>query len=591
MTVSTDFYPSISFASLPSPPTLPALKSLKNVVVGNPRAKAKAISDSELLNLLVSLCRPSENEKEDNRLLRIEATIILGSLAHADQQLTALLNLLSTPLITNLLLALQQAAFSASPSSSGPQKELEIILKTLANVVKLIGEFCDRGKWGTGVDGPVRGARGRETWSREMDARETVGRKIGELLELPLLTLLLNLIPSPPPPPTSTPTSSSHPRSASASSNPSALLPTVLNLLASLIHTPAHRQAFLSTTSSTTIPFSHPIIPHLHHSLSISHFPSSISKGKQRETPLSFPSSGGGGNDVLVKIVALLRNGAGDAKVKIGALGLLGVLAKEEWVGRELRGMVELDGTSLFTHLGDLARNRAVGVQLAAVEVLATIYKSTRSRSSTSDDRIEDWLGMMEDLSRLLGERGEERIRASFIMAYLIADDLPLQTVASEGDVVRRLEEILEESSGDGTSRGTEEDLEMDLGEEDLDGKARMREGALLLLSTLTLHLPHLRTQLLTIIPHLLPSILLASLSHPTSSGVRAAAAQLARGLSRSVSVLRSSLVDAEGVVERLVEMVKDEEESEEVKSGVVAVLANLVLEFAPMKLVSWVWL
>lgn len=42
--------------------------------------------------------------------------------------------------------------------------------------------------------------------------------------------------------------------------------------------------------------------------------------------------------------------------------------------------------------------------------------------------------------------------------------------------MVRRLEEILEESSGDGTSRGTEEDLEMDLGEEDLDGKARMRE-------------------------------------------------------------------------------------------------------------------
>lgn len=177
---------------------------------------------------------------------------------------------------------------------------------------------------------------------------------------------------------------------------------------------------------------------------------------------------------MLVKIVALLRNGAGDAKVKIGALGLLGVLAKEEWVGRELRGMVgefsvwvgtrrnvrvesradllvlaslsffsELDGTSLFTHLGDLARNRAVGVQLAAVEVfvphlplffsstrsdltptsrftrLATIYKSTRSRSSTSDDRIEDWLGMMEDLSRLLGERGEERIRASFIMGEL----------------------------------------------------------------------------------------------------------------------------------------------------------------------------
>jgi len=42
--------------------------------------------------------------------------------------------------------------------------------------------------------------------------------------------------------------------------------------------------------------------------------------------------------------------------------------------------------------------------------------------------------------------------------------------------VIRRLEEILEESSGDGSSRGTEEEMDMDLGEEDLDGKARMRE-------------------------------------------------------------------------------------------------------------------
>jgi len=42
--------------------------------------------------------------------------------------------------------------------------------------------------------------------------------------------------------------------------------------------------------------------------------------------------------------------------------------------------------------------------------------------------------------------------------------------------VIRRLEKILEESSGDGAPRGTEEEMDMDLGEEDLDGKARMRE-------------------------------------------------------------------------------------------------------------------
>jgi hypothetical protein len=108
---------------------------------------------------------------------------------------------------------------------------------------------------------------------------------------------------------------------------------------------------------------------------------------------------------------------------------------------------------------------------------------------------------MMEDLSRLLGESGEERIRAAFIMgqsgrvlspswstpyltellyrpfvAYLVADDLPLQTAAAESDVIRRLEYILEESAGDASSRTREDDVEMDLGEEDLDGKARLRE-------------------------------------------------------------------------------------------------------------------
>lgn len=119
---------------------------------------------------------------------------------------------------------------------------------------------------------------------------------------------------------------------------------------------------------------------------------------------------------MLVKIVALLEAGAGDARVKIGALGLLGVLAKEEWVGRELRGMSgefessrrvalgkrwklnssrfflffrtepEPDGSSFFKHLGNLARNRDVGVQVAAVEVfVSSLVSSFPSKSSPSD--------------------------------------------------------------------------------------------------------------------------------------------------------------------------------------------------------------
>lgn len=65
---------------------------------------------------------------------------------------------------------------------------------------------------------------------------------------------------------------------------------------------------------------------------------------------------------------------------------------------------------------------------------------------------------------------------SSLSPAYLIADDLPLQTIAAESDILRRLEDILEESSGDGTFKLSQEEMDMALGEEDLDGKARMRE-------------------------------------------------------------------------------------------------------------------
>lgn len=113
----------------------------------------------------------------------------------------------------------------------------------------------------------------------------------------------------------------------------------MLALLTSLIHTRAHRQAFLAATPSKAEPFSHPPLAR-YGSSPTNRYPSSISKGKQRATSFSFALTGTRTNDVLSKIVALLRTGAGDAKVKRSALSLLAALAKEEWVGLELRGML-----------------------------------------------------------------------------------------------------------------------------------------------------------------------------------------------------------------------------------------------------------
>ena len=97
--------------------------------------------------------------------------------------------LLSTPIITHLVLALQQASTQSATTSASravSNKDLETTLKTLANLVKLIGDFCDRGRWGTGIDAPrgKKSAKPVGVASDENAARVLVGNKIGEMLEV-----------------------------------------------------------------------------------------------------------------------------------------------------------------------------------------------------------------------------------------------------------------------------------------------------------------------------------------------------------------------------------------------------------------------
>lgn len=66
-------------------------------------------------------------------------------------------------------------------------------------------------------------------------------------------------------------------------------------------------------------------------------------------------------------------------------------------------------------------------------------------------------------------------------------------------------------------------------------------------------------------------------------AGVRLAACSLIRAVSRSVSILRTSLVDT-GVAPKLLSLLQDEHEAKEVKIEVLAALCNLVLKFSPVR-------
>jgi hypothetical protein len=103
-------------------------------------------------------------------------------------------------------------------------------------------------------------------------------------------------------------------------------------------------------------------------------------------------------------------------------------------------------------------------------------------------------------------------------------------------------------------------------------------QSALLAVAALSLQEEDLRRGVVD--AGLLPAIV-GSL-RDTSVGVRAAACQCVRALSRSVNILRTSLVDA-GAAVPLFELLR-EDEDDLVKITATAAVSNLLLDFSPMK-------
>ncbi len=76
--------------------------------------------------------------------------------------------------------------------------------------------------------------------------------------------------------------------------------------------------------------------------------------------------------------------------------------------------------------------------------------------------------------------------------------------------------------------------------------------------------------------------ILQGSLAHP-HFGVRHAACQCARALTRSVQVLRTSVVDS-GISSVIFDLVKDPAEDRRVRTAALAALCNLLNSFSPFR-------
>lgn len=214
------------------------------------------------------------------------------------------------------------------------------------------------------------------------------------------------------------------------------------------------------------------------------------------------------------------------------------------------------DENPLIKTLLLLVRSDARQLRLEAAWLLASM---TRHDLGPDITRKEMALVVLPIVIRLFDE-ADLSSRAPFILSDLIADSDEMQKAACEAGAIKRLAAIL---SSDATSSVARDD--------------GARQSALLALAAIALYKDDYRKQ---IIEAKCVPLIVTAMASPSAS-VRSAACQCARSLSRSVTMLKTSLVDT-GMGAAVLGLLDDTDV--EVQTEACAVLCNLVLEFSPVR-------
>ncbi|GAA5850936.1 hypothetical protein JCM8547_009136 [Rhodosporidiobolus lusitaniae] len=583
--------------SCPLPSTLPAdasladrrarLARIKRQVVGSSKAKEGLLKAGEVPSLVALLVSSPETTLDDSLALSAEAASVLAALSLPT--LTAVSTLLSSSAHVAVVRALSLVLSSSNASPNVPQatqhKLLESHLRALralhVDLVKVVGPR----EWGTEVVGAsidVEERRDVESlWlpqktkaseageggigkgkERENDedvamsgAEGSAGVDLAELKRqaeeaLDAVFRTSSTAPSSFPDIGSSSASSAVP--SSSASLPSALV----DLLVST--------AQFDPASPSPVPF--PQRMRLA-DLVCSFISGVVRHSSQRETL----TAGEKGREGLAALRRLAEHG--DDKVRESAMKALTVLVHDhlETVLALLNLGIGPTPRFCLAPICPLLSASEAPVRLAAATLLAVVIKTLCTSRPTAKEVPDEEFGppLTQVLLNIIEKEPELRARAGFAFAYLVADQPQLQAKAINARAMSIFHSVLSQPMLLDQPYPTPAALEAD---------ARVREGILLSLASLAaLYEPHRRLILdASLLPHLL-----TSLSHPIV-GVRAAACHCIRGLSRSVNVLRTDLVEAHAE-EQLVWLLR-EEENGVVKITASAAVANLLLEFSPMR-------
>ncbi|KAF8209205.1 ARM repeat-containing protein [Mycena galopus ATCC 62051] len=270
-----------------------------------------------------------------------------------------------------------------------------------------------------------------------------------------------------------------------------------------------------------------------------------------------------------------------DAKLQEAALWGLATIAKDNAAVAAALGKSsnDRDGPSLLAFTLTLAKSRSTETQLAASLCATSIIRANLAAHPANTIPPADDIStrtVMNVLNRIISSSNEalaSRTKACFVLYYLVTDHTALAFSAFDRGCLAKLAAVLRDI--------TPLALRAEWEEDESDSIAALREAALTAVAAIALFDNTIRRSVTDDLRLLAP--IHAALAH-RHVGVRYAACQCVRALSRAVAVLRTNIVDSGLGMAVFQIFKKDVDEDRRVTAAALAAVCNIVNEFSPLR-------
>ncbi|KAJ7590838.1 ARM repeat-containing protein [Mycena floridula] len=295
-------------------------------------------------------------------------------------------------------------------------------------------------------------------------------------------------------------------------------------------------------------------------------------RGWEKTPTTSTNSPARQGGWVARNLTALLRSR--NTKLQEAALSGLAAIAKDNPpVATTLsKSMVDREMPAPLSSVLSLSKSRSIDVQLAACLCATHIIRGAPHTIPTDNSAARTVMNVVNRIIADENDTSQNRTKACFILYYLINDDTVLSHIAYERSSLEKLADLVRSCTPQ------ESDPEHD--EDEPESKSQLREAALTAVASIALFDNDIRRSITDDLQLLRP--ISVSLGH-RHNGVRYAACQCIRVLSRAVAVLRTNIVDT-GLGLAVFEIFKKENEDRRVLSAALSAVCNIVNEFSPLK-------